>query len=120
MKSVLVTGAAKRLGRAIVLDLAGAGWNVALHYHGSAQDAEKTAAEARGLGVKVATFKALSTNARNFGNKLNDDQVGVVQKTVATAPNLDVKTAASEARGALDLPADQAKQLIIGQSKVTN
>jgi NAD(P)-dependent dehydrogenase (short-subunit alcohol dehydrogenase family) len=58
MKNVLVTGAAKRLGRAIVLDLAGAGWNVALHYHGSAEDAEKTAAEARALGVIVATFKA--------------------------------------------------------------
>ena len=58
MKSVLVTGAAKRLGRAIVLDLAGAGWNVALHYHGSAEDAEKTAAEARALGVAFATFKA--------------------------------------------------------------
>ena len=58
MKNVLVTGAAKRLGRAIVLDLAQAGWNIALHYHGSAQDAEKTAAEARGKGVKVVTLKA--------------------------------------------------------------
>ena len=57
MKNVLVTGAAKRLGRAIVLDLAQAGWNIALHYHGSAQDAEKTAAEARGKGVKVVTLK---------------------------------------------------------------
>ena len=34
-KTVLVTGAAKRLGRAIALDLAGDGWNVAIHYHGS-------------------------------------------------------------------------------------
>ncbi len=58
MKNVLVTGAAKRLGRAIVLDLAGAGWNVALHYHSSAGDAEQTAAEARALGVKAATLKA--------------------------------------------------------------
>ena len=62
MKNVLVTGAAKRLGRAIVLDLAGAGWNVAVPYHGSAQDAEQTAAEARALGVKVATFKADLSN----------------------------------------------------------
>ena len=58
MKNVLVTGAAKRLGRAIVLDLAGAGWNIALHYHGSQDDAEKTAAEARAKGVKVTTFAA--------------------------------------------------------------
>ena len=45
VKNVLVTGAAKRLGRAIALDLAGAGWNVAIHYNGSAADAEAVAAE---------------------------------------------------------------------------
>jgi NAD(P)-dependent dehydrogenase (short-subunit alcohol dehydrogenase family) len=58
IKNVLVTGAAKRLGRAIALHLAGAGWNVAIHYHGSAAEAESAAAEARALGVKAATFKA--------------------------------------------------------------
>jgi len=58
MKNVLVTGAAKRLGRAIALDLAGAGWNVAVHYNGSATDAESTAAECRAEGVKAATLQA--------------------------------------------------------------
>ena len=57
-KTVLVTGAAKRLGRAIALHLASAGWNVAIHYHGSADDAEATAGEVRSLGVKAATLKA--------------------------------------------------------------
>jgi NAD(P)-dependent dehydrogenase (short-subunit alcohol dehydrogenase family) len=57
-KTVLVTGAAKRLGRAIALHLAGAGWNVAVHYHGSVDEAEDVAAAARALGVKAATFKA--------------------------------------------------------------
>src|SRR6185503_19671419 len=57
-KNVLVTGAAKRLGRAIALHLAGAGWNVAIHYHGSAAEAESAVAEARGLGVKAITLKA--------------------------------------------------------------
>ena len=58
MKNVLVTGAAKRLGRAIALDLAAAGWNVAIHYHGSAEDAQSSAAECRAKGVKAATLKA--------------------------------------------------------------
>lgn len=57
-KTVLVTGAAKRLGRAIALHLAGAGWNVAVHYHGSAAEAEEVAAAARASGAKAATFKA--------------------------------------------------------------
>ncbi len=58
MGNVLVTGGAKRLGRAIVLDLAGAGWNIALHYHGSQSEALATADQARALGVTVTTLKA--------------------------------------------------------------
>jgi NAD(P)-dependent dehydrogenase (short-subunit alcohol dehydrogenase family) len=57
-KTVLVTGAAKRLGRAIALDLGGAGWNVAVHYHGSSADAETVAAEIRARGVKCVTIGA--------------------------------------------------------------
>jgi NAD(P)-dependent dehydrogenase (short-subunit alcohol dehydrogenase family) len=57
-KTVLVTGAAKRLGRAIALHLAGAGWNVAIHYHGSADEAESAADAVRALGVKATTLKA--------------------------------------------------------------
>jgi len=57
-KNVLVTGAAKRLGRAIALDLAGAGWDVAVHYNGSRKDAEATAAEIRALGRRVALLQA--------------------------------------------------------------
>ena len=58
IKTVLVTGAAKRLGRAIALDLASIGWNVAIHYHGSAEEAESAADAVRALGVKAATLKA--------------------------------------------------------------
>ena len=58
IKTVLVTGAAKRLGRAIALDLAGAGWNVGIHYFGSSADAEEVAAEVRAKGVKAVTVLA--------------------------------------------------------------
>ena len=58
MKNVLVTGAAKRLGRAIALDLAKAGWDVAVHYNGSKKDAEATANEIRALGRRVALLQA--------------------------------------------------------------
>jgi NAD(P)-dependent dehydrogenase (short-subunit alcohol dehydrogenase family) len=58
MKNVLVTGGAKRLGRAIVLDLAAAGWNVALHYNSSMQEADAVAAEARRHGARVALLQA--------------------------------------------------------------
>jgi NAD(P)-dependent dehydrogenase (short-subunit alcohol dehydrogenase family) len=57
-KAVLVTGGAKRLGRAIVLDLARHGWNVALHYNSSEKEARATCADAQTQGVKVALLKA--------------------------------------------------------------
>ena len=38
-KAALVTGAAQRIGKAIALDLAKAGWAVAVHYHRSDDDA---------------------------------------------------------------------------------
>ncbi|HEX2546841.1 MAG TPA: SDR family oxidoreductase [Ramlibacter sp.] len=44
-RTVLVTGGARRLGRAIALDLAAAGWQVAVHFRGSAEEARKTADE---------------------------------------------------------------------------
>lgn len=55
---VLVTGAARRLGRAIALDLAGHGWDVAVHYRGSAADAESAVAEARALGARARSWAA--------------------------------------------------------------
>ncbi len=44
-RTVLITGAAKRLGREIALALAQAGWQVAVHYRHSQDDAIKTVAE---------------------------------------------------------------------------
>ena len=55
---VLVTGAARRLGRAIVLDLAAHGWDVAVHYRRSRADADETAALARRAGARADTFAA--------------------------------------------------------------
>src|SRR5512133_3269676 len=41
-RTVLVTGAAKLLGREIALTLARAGWRVAVHYRDSVEEARKT------------------------------------------------------------------------------
>lgn len=55
--AALVTGAGRRLGRAIALYLAGRGHDVAIHYNGSCSEAEDTAVEARKLGVSAQTFQ---------------------------------------------------------------
>ena len=57
-RTVLVTGSAKRLGREIALTLARAGWQVAIHYRGSAEDATKTVADCTALTRTAAAFDA--------------------------------------------------------------
>lgn len=54
MNAVLITGAAKRLGRAIALKLAESGWDIAIHYRSSNADAETLAAEVKKLGRRAA------------------------------------------------------------------
>jgi NAD(P)-dependent dehydrogenase (short-subunit alcohol dehydrogenase family) len=55
---VLVTGAARRIGRTIALELAAHGWDVAVHYHSEASDAEATAESARRSWGHAQTFAA--------------------------------------------------------------
>ncbi len=61
--TVLVTGAAKRLGREIALTLAKAGWRVAVHYRDSVEDARKTVADCAALAGASSSFRA------NLGNE---------------------------------------------------
>jgi NAD(P)-dependent dehydrogenase (short-subunit alcohol dehydrogenase family) len=55
-RTALVTGAARRIGRAIALDLAASGWNVGVHYGSSQDEAEAVAADIRAMGRRSATL----------------------------------------------------------------
>ena len=57
-RTVLVTGAARRLGREIALALAGGGWQVAVHYRSSQADAVKTVEDCRTLAGFAQGFEA--------------------------------------------------------------
>lgn len=60
----LVTGAARRLGKSLALALAGEGYSILLHYHASAQEAARTAAEIAALGAPAYPVQAdLTTDA---------------------------------------------------------
>ncbi|MBX9634952.1 MAG: SDR family oxidoreductase [Magnetospirillum sp.] len=54
----LVTGAARRIGRAVALDLAQAGFHVAVHCSHSTDDAEAVADQIRQLGRKAVVLVA--------------------------------------------------------------
>lgn len=57
-KNALVTGAARRIGRAIALALAREGANVAVHYESSVQEAAELVSEIEGLGVRAVALRA--------------------------------------------------------------
>jgi NAD(P)-dependent dehydrogenase (short-subunit alcohol dehydrogenase family) len=57
-KVVLVTGAARRLGREIALTFARAGWDVAVHYGTSAESAAHTVDEIKALGRQAVALQA--------------------------------------------------------------
>jgi NAD(P)-dependent dehydrogenase (short-subunit alcohol dehydrogenase family) len=86
-KTALVTGAAKRIGRAIALALAKAGYNIGVHYGQSRDDALALVTELEALGVKAHAIQG----------DLND---------VANVPGLIGK--AREALGPLDVLVNNA------------
>lgn len=56
--NALVSGGARRLGRAIALDLARHGWNVAVHHHRSSPPAAEVVAEIGRLGGRAVALGA--------------------------------------------------------------
>jgi len=85
----LVTGAAKRLGRAVALRLADEGADVAVHYGKSAKEAHEVVDEAERRGRRAASFSAELTNVAAiqelFGNVA--DRFGRLDILVNSAAN---------------------------------
>ena len=59
LRTALVTGAGRRLGREIALALARAGWNVAVHHRQSAEDALRTATDCDTLSGRAGSAQAM-------------------------------------------------------------
>ena len=55
--AVLITGAAKRIGRAMALALAADGWSVALHYNRSVTEAQETLKDIEDAGGKAIALE---------------------------------------------------------------
>ncbi len=71
-RTALVTGAARRIGRAIAVDLAAHGWRVGLHYRHSRADAERLAEDIAQAG---GTAAALTGNLAD-----QDDVRGLIEQ----------------------------------------
>ncbi|MFH1941980.1 MAG: SDR family oxidoreductase [bacterium] len=66
--TALVTGGARRIGRAIALSLADKGYSIALHYHTSKAEAEDLASEIIGKGVECRLFRCDFNDPADVGS----------------------------------------------------
>ena len=78
----LITGGARRVGRAIALELARGGCDVAVHYRRSQADAEEVVALAHGLGRRAITVDGDLTDSAAWPR--------IVQGTVDGLGRLDI------------------------------
>ncbi|MFV0492379.1 MAG: SDR family oxidoreductase [Pseudorhodobacter sp.] len=76
MTAALVTGAARRLGRAMALYLGRRGYDVAVHYDRSAEAAQGVVAELQGMGRRAVALQA---------NLLCEDQLAALLPRVVAA-----------------------------------
>ncbi|MGH2606786.1 MAG: SDR family NAD(P)-dependent oxidoreductase, partial [Anaerolineales bacterium] len=90
-KTALVTGAARRLGRAIALGLAEQGVNVAVHYHRSAAEAEDVARRGVELGVRSIAMPADLADPRQAAALLEraEAKLGPIEILVNNAAAFD-------------------------------
>ena len=86
-RSAIVTGGTRGIGKAIVLELARRGCNVAFNYSKSAEDAEKLKSDVEGLGVKAfaAQCDVASTEASAEFVKASTAELGRVDYLVNNA-----------------------------------
>ncbi len=78
----LVTGGARRVGRAIVLELAHNGCDIGIHYHHSCEEAQTLATEVREMGRRAATL------AGDLADPVQWPRI--IQNTVTALGRLDI------------------------------
>jgi len=62
--------------------------------------------------LRIAGFNALAESAKRFGNLLSPELVAQVVNAAKDAPDLTMRTAASQSLGALNLQTDEASEII--------
>lgn len=81
-QTALVTGASRRIGRAISLALADEGVNIVVHYNRSAGDAEQLCRELKTIGIKCLAVHADLSKSDDLGD--------LIQKALELTGSLDI------------------------------
>jgi NAD(P)-dependent dehydrogenase (short-subunit alcohol dehydrogenase family) len=90
-KTVLITGGARRLGRASALALAGAGADVAITFRASMRDAQRTVIDVSGLGVRALALACDVTDEKSVKSAVKEAvrELGGIDILVNNAANYE-------------------------------
>jgi NAD(P)-dependent dehydrogenase (short-subunit alcohol dehydrogenase family) len=93
-KTVLITGGARRLGRASALALAGAGADVAITFRASMRDAQRTVIDVSGLGVRALALACDVTDEKSVKSAVKEAvrELGGIDILVNNAANYETAT----------------------------
>ncbi len=117
---VLVTGAAHRIGRAIAVELAAQGHDLAIHTRRSVDEAEQSARQCRDLGARASVFLADLADEAATRRLLPDvlATLGRVDAVVNNASTFEYDAPASFSYAAMDrhLRANTAPGIVLAQA----
>ena len=133
-KTVLITGAAKRLGRAIALAAAREGADVAITFLYSAKDAQHTVLDIAGCGVRAVALKCDVTDEKSVKAMVKEAvrELGGIDVLVNNAANYETvefehitvkqwdAIFASNTRGPFLVSRTALKQLRLRRGKIIN
>ena len=133
-KTALITGGAKRLGRASAMALARSGGDVAITFNRSAREAQHTVIDLTSLGVRAFAFQCDVTNEKSVKAMVKEamKQLGAIDILVNNAANYEtvefekitvaqwVAIFASNTRGPFLVTREALKHLRARNGKVIN
>ena len=84
---ILVTGAARRIGRVIALDLAASGWDIIVHYNHSKSEARHVAEDIQKLGRSACLAEIDLSNAKAVAKLIPSlaEKIGLINGLVNNA-----------------------------------
>lgn len=103
-RNALITGGAKRIGRAIALDLASHGWGVVVHHYGSREEALETVSEIETGGGRATAIRADLAHESQFRGLIEEatKSIGPLTCLVNNAAQFERDTAYTATRESWD------------------